>query len=375
MIGKTLVVTLEENAVFSKNLSPGNVYYSHDYIPGSVIWGHFASLCARKNQALFKKYFFSNKLVFTNLYPVLEDRYIAIPMPLSTYACKYKPGKTEISITTEKHGFNDYLIDDTGLDERCPVNNCNSKKKRYTNTFFYKRGPNYYTYSPSMCLDMHNHIDDSSQTTPVEGLYTYETLNKGQKFKGLILFDGTEEEFKEASNDILRPGFYSIGKGRNNGYGHAYFDFPHFEIISSDRRKFDLIQEDLCEPISLDNSPYFTITLLSDLILKDGFGNYLTSFDELILSKYLLFGMFKADDFRLIRRYSDCIEIDGFNMKHQRPKNKCIAIKKGSSFYFKYKGNQKDMLAEALKGLELKGSGERRNEGFGQIVINLKYHR
>ncbi len=48
-------VTLElrEKAIFSKNLSPGNIYYCFDYIPGSVLWGMFATRFPKDAMELF----------------------------------------------------------------------------------------------------------------------------------------------------------------------------------------------------------------------------------------------------------------------------------------------------------------------------------
>lgn len=373
MIYTTLVITLEENAIFAKNLSPGNIYYTHDYIPGSVIWGHFATRFAREKPALFKKYFFSDTLIFTNLYPNVEANITALPMPLSTFACKYLPGRTETSTTTERHGFNDYLIDTNNLDKRCLIPNCRAKKKKLVNAFFYKK-VQYFSYIPSKSIDMHNQIDDKRQSTIDDGLYTYEVLNKNQKFKGLILFDGDEIEFDDIRKDILCPDYCScsIGKGRNNGYGKSYLNFVDSGTLDN-TRVVDLLHADACKQILTEREDHFTITLLSDVILRDSYSNYLTSINEHVLCS-LLPDNFNPRDFKLIRGYSECIEIDGYNMKHQKPKNKCIAMKKGSAFYFRYGGDNRDGLSKALLLLESRGIGERKNEGFGMITVNLQYH-
>lgn len=372
MIYTTLVITLEENAIFAKNLSPGNIYYTHDYIPGSVIWGHFATRVARENPVLFKKYFFSDTLIFTNLYPSVNANTTALPMPLSTFACKYNPGRTESSIITEKHGFNDYLIDANGLDNRCVIRGCNAKKKKLSHVFYYKRGQPYYSYGPSKSIDMHNQIDDKRQSTIDDGLYTYEVLNKDQKFKGLILFNGDETEFNDMKKSIFRSDYCFIGKGRNNGYGKSYLDFAHSGTLNN-TRVVDLLHAGACKQILTEQESHFTLTLLSDLILRDAYHNYRTSINESVLCS-LLPDNFKTGDFELIRGYSEYTEIDGYNMKHQKPKNKFIAMKKGSCFYFKYNGANKDGLSKELLLLETRGIGERKNEGFGMITINLRFH-
>lgn len=369
MIYTDIIVELEENAIFSRNLSPGNIYYSHDYIPGSVIWGHFAGVVARKDMSLFKRYFFSDRLVFTNLYPWIDSNITALPMPHSTFACKYNPGNPKKSNIIESHGFDDYLINITSLDKEC---HCGAKKQKFANNFFYKTSGNYYSWSTPKSIDMHNNVDNKSQSTTKDGLYTYEVINKGQKFKGLILFDGEEKEFEKITPHIDFE--CSIGKGRNNGYGGSRFSSTVTLPMKEGDRIANLLHIDVCSEIRFEDDNQFSITLMSDLILKDKLNNYLTSIDEDIFCRHVLKDSFPASDFEIIRSYSEHTEIDGFNIKHQCPKNKCIAVKKGSVFYLRYKGKRHSDLSKALNLVETKGVGERRNEGFGQIAVNLKYH-
>ncbi|MBE0426912.1 MAG: hypothetical protein IBX72_09735 [Nitrospirae bacterium] len=378
-----LQVELLENAIFSRNLSPGNIYYSHNYIPGSVIWGYFAGKVVRKDKALFKNYFFSDRLIFSNLYPVKTSgslQFLSLPLPFSTYACKYRPGLSEPPVDVERHGFRDYLIDESGLDNRCSNINCNAKLKEFSGGFYYKKGHNYYSFFPSMIVDMHNRIDEKSQTTPEDALYAYEVLSKGQSFKGYILF--SKDEFKRlAALCEFKNSEVAIGKGRNNGYGLVRLSFLGSGILGQGERVIDKLktqaQDNICKDITFDNSMTLTITCLSDTILMDECGNFITSIDVSVLASLLnqsQGGYFKANNFELIRRFSGPVEIDGYNAKHNLPKNKVIAIRKGSVFYFEYKGNDKAGLKEKLLGLELSGIGERKNEGFGSIAVNLSYH-
>ena len=77
----------------------------------------------------------------------------------------------------------------------------------------------------------------------------------------------------------------------------------------------------------------------------------------------------------LIRSFCKTKEIDGFNMKHNLPKNKMIALQKGSSFYFEYTNSDYEKLNKRLIEIERNGIGIRRSEGYGRITINLPYHK
>lgn len=371
-------ITLEEKAIFSKNLSPGNIYYSFDYIPGSVLWGTFALLFPKSDMQKFYETFFQDKVIFTNLYPFIGADIVALPLPLSTFGCKHRPGWTERSVISEKHKFYDYLLGISKIDGKCQK--CSSEKKSFTNGFYYKKGNTYYSYNTEKTIDMHNHIDDELQTTKtIDGLYSYEVLTKGQKFIGYILLHGEWDEFKEINGliDSIKNGRrISIGKGRNNGYGLSTIDFINYGEsykLDSNKRLYISDKLDLSK-----NKHDFTLTLLSDLFFKDNYGNYFTYIDEILLSNILNNGLitnFKPEEFKLIRSFCRSKEIDGFNIKHNLPKNKMIGLQKGSAFYFDYIGSEYIKLNERLLEIERNGVGIRKSEGYGIVAINLPYHK
>jgi len=372
-------ITLKEKAIFSKNLSPGNMYYTFDYIPGSVLWGMFASLFPKSDMQKFYETFFQDKVIFTNLYPFIEVDILALPLPLSTFGCKYRPGYIEKEVISEKHKFYDYLLDVSKIEDKCQY--CRSKKTNFTNGFYYKKGNTYYSYKSEKTIDMHNHIDDESQSTKTnDGLYSYEVLTKGQKFTGYLLLRGEWDEFKEIQKliySIKNDGKVSIGKGRNNGYGLSIIDFAIGESYKLDNNKRLYLNDKLD---LYENGHKFTFTFISDSFLLNKYGNYFTYVDEVILCdilnlNYNFNSNFKPENFKLIRSFCRTRETDGFNMKHNLPKNKMIGLQKGSSFYFEYTGSNCKKLAERLLEIERNGVGTRKNEGYGQIIINLPYHK
>jgi len=369
-------ITLKEKAIFSKNLSPGNMYNTFDYIPGSVLWGTFATRFPKSNMQKFYETFFQEKVIFTNLYPAIDSEVIALPLPLSTFACKYKPGWTKkIGIDGKKHNFYDYLLDTSKLEKKCLL--CQSIKKNFVDGFYYKEkeGNTYYSYKVKKTVDMHNHIDDESQSTKKDnGLYSYEPLIKGQKFRGYIVLKGEWADFEDIIKIIesMNDKEISIGKGRNNGYGLSIINiiFDENYKLSDDKRLYINDKLDL-----LNNK--FTITLLSDLFFRDNYGNYYTYIDELLLSNILndeVNNYFPPENFKLTRSFCRSKEVDGFNMKHKLPKNKMIGLQKGSSFCFKYYKLDGQSLSKRLLEVERNGIGLRKSEGYGMIAINLPYH-
>ena len=369
-------ITLKEKAIFSKNLSPGNMYYTFDYIPGSVLWGTFAARFPESDMQRFYKTFFQGKVIFTNLYPAINPDIVALPLPLSTFACKRQPGwSKDIDTDGKKHNFYDYLLDTSKLEKKCIF--CQSIKKNFVSGFYYKEKEKniYYSHKIKKTIDMHNHIDDELQSTIKEdGLYSYELLTKGQKFRGYIILKGKRTDFKNII-EIMKSidgKEISLGKGRNNGYGLSLINFKSDDSYQLDNNKRLYIDDNL--ELS-DNK--FTITLLSELFLQNRYNNFYTYIDESILSEILNDGNnsdFHPNHFKLLRSFCRPKEVDGFNAKHQLPKNKMIGLQKGSSFYFEFNNGNSSRLSQRLLEIERNGIGLRKSEGYGLIAINLPYH-
>jgi CRISPR/Cas system CSM-associated protein Csm3 (group 7 of RAMP superfamily) len=225
---------------------------------------------------------------------------------------------------------------------------------------------------------MHNHIDDELQSTKeVDGLYSYEVLTKGQKFLGYLILKGEWENFKEIRKiyNSMNNRVTSIGKGRNNGYGLSVIEFIESESCQLDNKRLYVERK-----LNFSDSNKFTLTLLSDLILKSKHHNsYYTYINEEVLCKILNDGrkekLFEPVNFKLIRSFCRTKEIDGFNMHHGLPKNKMIGLTKGSSFLFKYNISDSQSLGQILLKVERNGLGLRRSEGYGMVAINLPYHK
>ena len=94
----------------------------------------------------------------------------------------------------------------------------------------------------------------------------------------------------------------------------------------------------------------------------------LTSLSPTYLSKVL------KVDLVTVKIFSSYYIVSGWHSGAHLPKEDDIAITKGSTFLFRYNGDNLEKLIKGLKTLEKEGIGLRRNEGFGRIVICDPYH-
>ena len=152
---------------------------------------------------------------------------------------------------------------------------------------------------------------------------------------------------------MLTPENIWLGGSRSAGYGHTkiqeiYTPENWAEIGSYPENR-------------LKNRETFTVTLLSDLILRDEWGQYVAMPPTELLSEAL------GVSLKLESCYTKSTLIGGFNRKWGLPLPQVPAVSAGGVFiYDKIDG----ITADRIRTLEAEGIGERRAEGFGRIAIN-----
>jgi CRISPR-associated Csx10 family RAMP protein len=112
----------------------------------------------------------------------------------------------------------------------------------------------------------------------------------------------------------------------------------------------------------------FSVTLYSDVILVDEYLRSLTYLSSTYLSKIL------KVELDLVKTFSSYHIVSGWHSGARLPKEDDVAISRGSTFLFRYNGNEREELVNGLKTLEEEGIGLRRNEGFGRLIICDPYH-
>jgi len=370
----SLDVETEQPVVLARSHFSGNIVHSLDYIPGSAIRGAMVSRFIEKNGKpenhwdKFKKYFCSDAVRFENLY-IADGANFVFPIPLSSKTCKAYSGFLNDDVRAGRyHGVSDYLLKD--VPESCPK--CEQAKQETpieNITGFYSVPPGRYDLARRTDVrkgySIHNEIEDETQRTKEGVLYTLEHIAEEQEFNGSIIF-ADEDIRKEFNDDVIGKNdefTLYVGQARSRGMGKirvcsAFSDSPFTPILSL------LIKERFAS--FAENC--FSLTLYSDAILVDEYLRCLTSLPATYLSKAL------EVELTLVRTFSSYHTVSGWHAGAGLPKEDDSAITKGSTFLFRYNGNDRDKLIKGLEALEKEGIGLRRNEGFGRIVVCDPYH-
>ncbi|WP_041234016.1 RAMP superfamily CRISPR-associated protein [Cylindrospermum stagnale] len=206
-------------------------------------------------------------------------------------------------------------------------------------------------YHVARRINIHNLRDRSKgRSTESEGeIFRYDAIDAGQTFQGVILCDEANEEI---ICNLLSPSDIWLGGSRSAGYGHVEIsqvnscDSWNEVGIPSENRISDNILK---------------VTLLSDLILRDEWGQYAAIPPTNLLSEVLEIYLDKPRS-----AYMDSIFIGGFNRKWGLPIPQVLAVKAGSVFVYE----NAQINPEKINILETEGIGERREEGFGRVAVN-----
>ena len=198
-------------------------------------------------------------------------------------------------------------------------------------------------------------LERGRATTEHGAVFRYEALAAGTRLAGYIL-TATEDD-AEQIEALLQGRTLFFGKARTAGYGRAH-------VESVERLMDDAWREVGLSGGSLSSDSTFTLTLLSDAIVRDYRGQY--TLDPLpALRQRCGNGCELTAGEDMIFRQTEVV--GGFNRKWGLPLPQVTAIAAGSVFVI----TATPAIPEAiLRQLEAEGIGERRVEGFGRIAIN-----
>ncbi|MCI4660337.1 MAG: RAMP superfamily CRISPR-associated protein [Neomegalonema sp.] len=208
---------------------------------------------------------------------------------------------------------------------------------------------------PKKSLRTLNVIDDekSRPTSEIGGLYAYEALEAGQVFISRIrvatdILGSDPEAF---ARDFRRAD--CLGRSRSSGYGRVALELS---LVSDDKKD-----------VAGTASNLLTIYCASDLLLQD---SYLCSGAPVAMLRSALAAALGAgveikDHALRMRR------IESWQSSWGLPRPSLIALQAGSCATFEVLDGKTD----ALKALQESGIGERRVEGFGQVIFNKDWVR
>jgi CRISPR-associated protein Csx10 len=331
---KIQIHTLQPLLVTQLGAGEENSATAFHFIPGSVLRGMMINRYLREHQiadaaqnSTCRRLFFDGDVRYLNAYPLnrLEQR--TLPKPLSWRVKKEERDDPTATIY-------DFAIEPSqDLDNPVPP----------AGVFCWQAEERVEINTPNRYVNVHNASEDRNAKRKDDStVYRYEAIAAGESF-GTVILAKDETDLK-----VLRPlldgAEVNLGGSRSAGYGLVRIEVEDTQI-ASDWREY--------EPDGEPDNGVIVLTLLSDAILRDQYGQLTTDLGAVLGRQHL-------------RAYTRTRVLGGFNRKWGLPLPQTPALQAGSVFV--YRTDQ--VNRQALQRLEREGIGERRVEGFGRIAIN-----
>lgn len=325
---------------------------SYPYIPGSMIRGLLVGRYLKRNNLqnvdivsdeTSRRLFFDGTTCYLNAYPSSQERQRTFPTLLSWR----KEKGAELTDKGDSIEVYDFSINKPDKDEI-------KSPKVIGETFWVEEGGYVRLHTVNRRINIHNFRDRrKGRSTQAEGeIFRYDAIDAGQNFQGVILCNESDEQIIQ---DLLQPTEAWLGGSRSAGYGHM-----EITLLNLDGSWNEV--ENCPSPEDRANN-ILKITLLSDLIIRDEWGQYIAMPPTLLLSELLGKELAKPKI-----AYMDSVFVGGFNRKWGLPLPQVPAVKAGSVFVYE----NVEITPEQIHQLEAEGIGERRVEGFGRVAVNWR---
>ena len=357
-------LTLEAPAVITALEGDPNSARSLDFIPGSAIRGAMASrLDPNNNFPTFKQYILSGQVCFLNAYPMANGQR-TLPMPGSFRQEKYGDTTYDLAFYSGESEVDEPDAGDVWPAEQlkgmeAPFLSLGQARPRAAHVTFDSRVHQQRDRSAGRAYTYQNPATGVEEARGT--IFTYEALEAGQQFEGIIAISGQDQnetcalwkKIKSVLGDRL-----SLGRSRNARYGGSAavtWETPRdYETASATRvilRKKDL-QGGNC----------FCVFLTSDYVGRDpGSGQSdPTAFRRDVINRL---GQNRVEVLRTRWAFRP---IGGFNRKWGLQLPQTLALQAGSLLVLKAKA---DIPYADLSTIEWAGLGERRPEGFGRVIF------
>ncbi|MGB3510612.1 MAG: RAMP superfamily CRISPR-associated protein [Microcoleaceae cyanobacterium] len=361
----TFLLTTKEPVLATSFSGDPNSDVSYPYLPGSMIRGALIGRYLKREglqntdiltNETVRRLFFDGTTRYLNAYPNSRRNLRTFPMLLSWRKEKGEELKDE----SDSIEIYDFSVDKPEL---------NSPKSVGEN-FWVEEGGYVILYSVSRRINIHNSrhrgkgrsVPDkiNHQTGQViekgEGeIFTYDAIDSNQTFQGVILCEDNDEE--TILNLINQSKIIRLGGSISAGYGQTEIT----QVISnSDWHEIGIAPEERTNNI-------LKITLLSDLIFRDNWGQYVAMPPTNLLAEILGKESEELESsLNQNKTYMNSTLIGGFNRKWGLPLPQVPAVAAGNVFVYE----NVEVSPEKIQELERAGIGERIVEGFGRIAIN-----
>ena len=319
-----------ENLKLGRFERDANNWYSHSYIPGSVIKGAIVWNLVQKNGAVNSK-ILNGDTIFYNAYPLVDGK-VTIPMILGYVGDKQEIRSHKADVRLY-HSFIGEIHENT-----IPYNN-------YEFVIF-DNGKNYfYGYNTKLIEKLHINKKDAKDGNKTL-MFRYEAVQKGQKFRAFIKVD---EEFADEIFCILNEKVLYFGGARGSGYGKC--GLSNIKYISS----VDNFDSDT----DIENDLY--IYFLSDAILyfNGKVNTYLPT--EVVKERLGIKG-----NCEFVSSFINLDKAATYNNMYHTNTICYTSITKGS--ILKYRINEK-IDPEKIKEFVSNGVGLRKEDGYGQVAV------
>ncbi|HKJ38879.1 MAG TPA: hypothetical protein VJ972_08895 [Anaerolineales bacterium] len=337
MNGFTYTLILEEPVLANSLSGDTNSARSLPFIPGGLVRGAMINKYNGKKEADdkdFQRLFLDGTTRFLHAYPVCNDQRM-LPTPVA-----WKTYKDDFGGTRGVENFAAKIIDDPEL-------------KHTDFPFYIIDDDTIFKARHEWQVNVHTQRDAVYGRAKGAGkgaVYRYEALPAGLHLSGVILADDEADakELKDLLNDPIM-----LGKARTAGYGRVRVETS--EIFSDWR-------EDTSSDLPTGKTNKFTITFLSDAVLRDANGQ--VTLDPIPA----LQAIFKVNDLKGKHTFHKMETVGGFNRKWGMPLPQSQALAAGSVIVIE---SASGIEAKALEQLENSGLGERTAEGFGRVAVSV----
>lgn len=336
-------------------LGDPNSDVSYAYVPGSMIRGavigrymrhhHIRDLDDAPDFDQVRRLFFNAQNTrYLNAYLSSNNGQRTLPIPRSWR----KEKDAEFSDRTSRIAVYDFSLGLSSLDT----------PKLLGEGFWSNEGGKVRLYHEKRRINVHHWRDrKKGRATRDQGdIFRYDALDAGQTFQAAILCDDTDESILR---DLLNfsPDIW-LGGSQSAGYGHTKL------TINDSSPNWTEVATSVQERSQHDG---LIITLLSDALLRDESGQPVA---DPGLIKQAIENVLDVDlpNLRNGETFASNTLIGGFNRKWGLPLPQLPAIEAGSVIAF---DTDECPLTEAqIQQLEEQGIGDRREDGFGRVVIN-----
>ncbi len=337
---KTLAPILMTRVVASTNMLS-----TEKYLSGSALLGmfanHYRSTVKAKNELhkddLFYRCFLSGGLHFTNAYITQEIERDEGPQTFYPVPLSFQKEKNAEELLDRLWDESDKATGNAGLEYVALADDDEVKLVHHTHV--------------DTVLNFHHERNWQSGTALAGNFFNYEAIAAGQLFNGCILGSReTLESFLKIMKDFQSG---RLGRSRTAQYGKI-----EFEWLNSEPEEFHGEIPNTAEKANDLQHNTVTITLLSDTIIYNKFGFSSTNPED--LGRYL-------KHLKIRKAFAKVGDTENFLAvwRLKKPSERCFA--KGSTFEVEVPD---DNGKAALLDLQVNGLGERRQEGFGRLVLD-----